>query len=194
MSILITILRSIAAILLPLSAMWLTLLTFRHAKKTHQTGQASVLTCARCDQSRPGANGVFAYSKDAASLRAQMKDPQAVTEPASLEGPEVHFICDQCARRYLRGELTLQVLVVLPYPLYLVVSLIFPFSNFLLEIGLALLAFAGAASAVNLYRAVWAGETSLAEARDRAAIQMRKRALGKNISYYTRTGMRQREK
>ncbi len=194
MNILTTIFRSVAAILLPISALWLTLLTLRRARVADQAGQAAAQTCARCDQSRPGADGVFAYSKNTDSVRTRMKDSQAFTESVSLEGPEAHFICDHCARRYLHGELILQVLAVLPYPVVLIVIFIHPFSNFLLMIALALLSFAGAVSAVNLYRAVLAGATPLAEARDRAAIHLRKRDLGKNLSYYTRTGMRQLKK
>lgn len=189
------IIRFITAILMPISAVVLSYLTFRYTKHGDLKGQ--VQSCYRCGQSREAAKGEFHYTENIGSPRKQLARGQSVVTEESILGSESHFVCDHCAQRYLRVEILQQVLVVIPYPLYLFV--IVPFflnasPNVLIEIFLLIFSLAGAASALNLYRAVRMGETPLAEARDRVAIQERKKSLGKDYSFFTRTAMRYYEK
>jgi hypothetical protein len=126
------------------------------------------------------------------------KKQPPITEPIITE-TETHFICDACARRYIHQEILLQILIVLPYPLYVLAIKAFSHQNgrspnILLEAFLIVLAIAGTLAALNLHRALRFGETPLAEIRDRVAIQVRKKLLGKDLSYYTRTGMQNLKK
>lgn len=189
------IIRFITAILMPIGAIVLSYLIFRYTKQGDRTGDVN--SCHRCGQSRVGAKGKFHYTENIGSPRQQMARGQSIITEESILGSESHFVCDHCAQRFLRFEILQQVLVVIPYPLYLFV--IVPFilntsSNVLIELFLLIFSLAGAASAWNLYRAVRSGETPLAEARDRVAIQERKKTLGKAYSYFTRTAMQYYEK
>jgi len=192
-----SIIQLITAILMPISAVVLSYLTVRYTKQGELT--AEVQTCRRCGQSREGAKGEFHYTENIGSPRQQMARGQSLITEESLLGSESHFICNHCAHRFLYFEILQQVLVVIPYPLYLFVIVPFILSNgasanFFIEIFLLIFSLAGTASAWNLYRAVRMGETPLAEARDRVAIQERKKTLAKGYSYLTRTAMRYYEK
>lgn len=187
-------LRFITAVLMPISAVVLSYLTIRITQPGQGDLTAAGQTCRRCSQSRAGAVGEFHYTENIGSPRQQMVRGQSIITEESILGTEAHFICDQCARRFVNLEILQQVLVVIPYPLYLfmIVPLILgdgASPNFLIEIFLLVFSLAGTASAWNLYRATRKGETPLAEARDRVAIQERKQTLGKGFSYFTRSAM-----
>lgn len=189
------IIRFIFAILLPIIAVVLSYLIYRYTKQGNMSGD--IQSCQRCGQSRVGEKGKFHFTENIGSPRQQMARGQSIITEESILGSESHFICDHCAQRFLKVEILQQVLVVIPYPLYLFV--IVPFflngsGNALIEIFLLIFSLAGAASAWNLYRSIRMGETRLAEARDRVAIQERKKTVGKDYSYFTRTAMRYYEK
>ena len=191
------IIRIVTAILMPISAVVLSYLTYRHTRGGDASGERK--TCHRCNQSRLGEMGEFHYTENIGSPRQQMARGQSILTKEAILGSETHFICDDCAQRFLRIEILQQVLVVIPYPLflYVIVPLFLnsgAFGNILIEMFLLIFSLAGAASAWNLYRAVRMGETPLAEARDRVAIQERKKILGKAYSFFTRTAMRYYEK
>ncbi len=191
------IIRFITAILMPISAVVLSYLTYRHTQQGDESGD--IQSCHRCGQSRVGAKGEFHYTENIGSPRQQLARGQAIVTEETILGSESHFVCDECAQRFLKLEILQQVLVVIPYPLYLYVIVPFfvtngVFGNILIEMFLLIFSLAGAASAWNLFRAVRSGETPLAEVRDRVAIQERKKTLGKAYSYFTRTAMRYYEK
>ena len=191
--------RFITSIIMPISAVVLSYLTLRFVKQGQGDLAAAGQACRRCDQSRVGAQGEFQYTENIGSPRQQLARGQSIITEESILGSEAHFICDHCAHRFLHFEIVQQVLVVIPYPLYLyvIVPLLLnngAFANFFIEILLLVFSLAGTASAWNLYRAVRMGDTPLAEARDRVAIQERKKTLGKGYSYFTRTAMRYYEK
>lgn len=189
------VIRFITAVIMPISAVVISYLTIRIIKQGSGDLAAGGQTCRRCGQSREGAKGEFHYTENIGSPRQQMARGHSIITEESILGSEEHFICDHCAHRYMVIEILQQVLVVIPYPLYLfvIVPLILrngASTNFLIEIFLLIFSLAGAASAWNLYRATRKADTPLAEARDRVAIQERKKTLGKDYSYFTRTTMR----
>lgn len=196
---LILLIRVIAAAVMPLSAVVLSWLTIRLARQGSPGVYTADQSCLKCGLSRSGAPGGFAYTRGVDRLRRQMRNKQpALSEPILTE-TEIHFICDPCAWRYLRQEILFQILIVLPYPVYASVFLFFQnqnqrFPNLLLEVFLIVLAIAGVLAALNLYRALKLGETPLAEIRDRVSIQCRRRVLGKDLSYYTRSGIKNLKK
>jgi len=194
MNALILLLRVIVAVLMPLAAVVFSCLALRMARQSPPGIHTADLTCLQCGRSRPGAPGTFTYTRGIDRLRRQMRKKQPpVLEPKIAE-TETHFICDPCTRRYLQQEILLQILIMLPYPIYALAIKAFSHQNgrapnILLEAFLIVLAIAGVLAALNLYRASRLGETPLADIRDRVAIQVRKKSLGKDISYYTRTGI-----
>lgn len=191
--------RWIFAALMSVSAVIFSYLTLRLARQDQTGTRTTDQTCLRCSQVRPGASGVFATTQSVESLRRQMKHKTALTPEIQILDTERHFICELCTQRYLRQEIFVQILIVLPYPLYaMAINVLIDqngrFPNILLEAFLVVLSIAGALAAWNLYRALGAGESPLAEIRDRVAIQARKKSLGKGFGYYTRTGMRNLKK
>ena len=199
MSVFFVIIRFITSIIMPISALVLSYRTLRIIKQGQGDLAAANQACHRCGQSREGEKGEFRYTENLGSPRQQMARGKSIITEESILGSESHFICNRCAHRFMYLEILQQVLVVIPYPLYLfvIVPLILnngATTNFLIEIFLLVFSLAGTASAWNLYRAVLMGETPLAEARDRVAIQERKKTLGKGYSYFTRTAMRYYEK
>ena len=193
MTVFLTIIRILTAIIAPLVtialATLITVLTNRDQGNPSQEAQK----CLRCDQSRKGAEGKFHYTESIGSPRQRAAKMQLNLENTPILGAETHFVCNHCAHRYIRNEVIQQVLMALPYPLYLYVFI--PFvtgntlpGNFLVETLLLVMSVAGVTSAYDLYRAVRAGKSSLTEARDRVAIKERKSELGKKFSYYTRAG------
>lgn len=195
MNVLLTSIRALTAILSPICAIAFSYLTLRRAKNEHSDVRAEVKPCVKCGQTRVGALGEFTYTEKITSPRERVRKEQPYMPETSILGTESHFVCDACARRHLRGESLMHILLAIPYPVYLfVIQPIFVndlrFTHVLLEILLLLLTVAGAALALDLLRTVGAGETSLAEARDRVAIRGRKKQLGTGLSYFTRTGMR----
>jgi hypothetical protein len=195
MSVFINLVRYAIAILMPTGAVALSYLTYRLFKKDQASQNGETRTCLNCSQTRRGAFGQFFYTKDRVRSRQREIKDQIVKPPDEILGSESHFICDPCARKYLRNEIRGQVLMAFSYPLYLfVVVPLFvrdgSFSNFLFEILLVFFSIGGAVSAIDLYRTTRAAETPLAEARDRLAVGQRKNSLGKNYSYFTRVGGR----
>jgi hypothetical protein len=192
---LLTIVRALTAILMLISAIAFSYLTLRRANNEHSDVIPEVQPCLRCGQTRVGALGTFTYTEKIGSPRERVRNEQPYMPETSILGTESHFVCDACARRHLWGETLTHILLVLPYPVYLfVIQPIFVndllFTYVLLEILLLLLSVAGGALALDLFRFVGAGETSLAEARDRVVIWQRKKQLGTGLSYFSRSGMR----
>jgi hypothetical protein len=199
MNVLLTIIRALTAVLMPISAIAFSYLTLYRAKNEHSDVKPEVQPCLQCGQTRVGALGEFTYCEKVTSPRERVRKEQPYMPETAILGAESHFVCDVCARGYLRNEVLLHVLLAVAYPVYLFVvmpifikNLLFPYV--LLEILLLLLSMAGGALAIDLFRSVGAGGTSLAEARDRVAIRGRKKQLGSGLSYFTRGGMRHLKK
>ncbi len=193
MSLIITIIRILIAVFAPLLAIVLSALTIINTRPDYGSTPEEGLACLRCGQIRKGASGKFHYAESVGNARERAAKQQLRMEDTPILGSETHFICDRCAQRYIRSEIIQILIMVLPYPLY--VFLIIPlflqdgiFAGFLIETLLVVLALAGATSAFDLHRAVCMNSTPLAEARDRVAVNERKKALGKKFSYYTRMG------
>jgi hypothetical protein len=187
--------RWFIAALMFVSTVIFSYLTLRRASQDQPGTTTGDQTCLQCRQVRPGAQAVIATTQSVESLRRQFKHKKDLPSETKILNTETQFICDPCTRRYIKQEICLQILIVLPYAVYAMlvnVSMdrngLFP--NILLEAFLLVLAIAGALAAWNLYQALGAGESPLDEIRDRVAIQLRKKSLGKGFGYYTRAGMR----
>ncbi len=193
MDFVLTIIRIMTAILLPISAIAMTIFTlvkvFKSQGETPQAGQA----CLRCRKSNAGDEAEFHYAEAVGNARERAAAKQLTPSDTPILGSETHFVCDACAKRFVRNETMQILLMVLPYPLYLYVIIpLFAkngvFANFLIETLLIVLSAAGTTAAFDMLRAVRKGKTPLSEARDRVAIQERRQQLGKKFSYYTRIG------
>ncbi|MFW5713710.1 MAG: hypothetical protein ACOCYU_03485 [Brevefilum sp.] len=199
MNIIISIIRILTAIVAPVTAIVLCVLTLLKTRQDqgHQPDEGQA--CLRCGQERQGAEGQFHYTESIGNARERAARKQLAPQDTPILGSENHFICDHCAQRFVRNEIFQILLMLLPYPLYLyVITPLFAengiFSNFLIETLLVVLSVAGATAAFDLYRAVGVGRAPLTEARDRVAINHRKKTLGKKFSYYTRMGTTQLQK
>ena len=193
MDILVTLIRILAAVLAPLSAIVLSFLAYKKARGHQGDTVPEGQVCIQCGEARDGGQGYFHYTEDIGNPRERVVKNQLTPSEEDILGSEEHFVCDQCAQRYIRNEAIQQVLIALLYPFYLFVlsPLFFDigfFAGFLIESFLLVLAVAGAVAAIDLYRGVRRGYTPLAEARDRTAIKERKKSLGKGFSYFTRMG------
>ena len=151
-------------------------------------------TCLRCGKSDLGGEGQFHYAESVGSPRDRAAKQQLALSSTPLLGSESHFICDRCARRFIRNETFQVILLSLPYPIYLYIILpLFAedgvFANFLIETLLIVISLAAFTSAFDLFRGIRTGDTPLAEARDRVAIGKRRAFLAKKLSYYTRIGV-----
>ena len=189
----INIIRILIAVAAPVLAVVLAALTLRKARQAQGHAPEEDQACLRCGETRPGASGQFHYTESIGNARERAAQKQLTPGDTPILGSETHFVCDPCAQRFIRLEVIQILLMVLPYPLYLYVIIpLFSgtrfFGNFLIETLLVVLSLAGATAAFDLYRAVRSGNTPLTEARDRVAINQRKKTLGKKFSYYTRTG------
>jgi len=188
-----TIMRILAAIVAPAVAIVLSALTILKTRKDQGNKPEEGQECLRCGEARHGAPGQFHYTESIGSARERAAQKQLTPKDTPILGTETHFVCDQCAQRTIRNEILQILLMVLPFPLYLYVIIpLFAengiFANFLIETLLVVLSVAGATAAFDLFRAVRKGRAPLTEARDRVAINQRKKALGKKFSYYTRMG------
>lgn len=186
--------RWFTAVILPIGAMFLSYRMLRVTQQAQTEHEMLPQACLTCGQVRAGALAIFAYTKTIESPRRELKKKQPASSTTTSLITETHPICDPCARRYLWHEVLLQMLIVLLYPLYAGVVFIVlkrdaPFSNILLEVFLMLLSFAGVLATLNLHRAISKSDPSSAEIRARAAIQFRRKSLGKDCSYYTSGGM-----
>jgi hypothetical protein len=195
MDLLLNILRGLTAILLPISALIMAALAL--VRIHQQTGRPpeGEETCARCSEAGSGGTAVFHYTEAVGNARERAARKKLVPTDTKLLGSETHFVCDRCAKAFARSEAFQILLMVLPYPIYLYVIIpLFAengiFANFLIETLLIVLSVAGTTSAFDMLRAVQIGQTPLSEARDRVAIQERRKILGKKFSYYSRIGHR----
>ncbi len=193
MSLFFTIIRVLAAILAPLITFTLAIRTAMFSNRDQPGVDSELKECLRCGQTQKGTDAKFYYTESVGSPRQRAARMQYKSDDTPILGEETHFICNHCARRYIRNELVQQILIVLPYPFYLYVYI--PFiarnalpGNFLVETLLLVMSLAGATSAFDLFRSVHSGKNALTEARDRVAIKVRKDDLGKKFSYYTRSG------
>lgn len=194
MTYLLTIIRILLAIAAPLAAIILLLLAYLKLRGMKGESPEEEETCLRCGKAEPGGYGHFHYAESIGSPRDRAAKKQLTLPSTPILGSETHFICDRCARKYIRNETIQIILLYLPYPLYLYVLIPLltedgVFSNFLIETVLVVLSIAAFISAYDLFHAVRTGETPLAEARDRVAIEKRRAILGKVFSYYTRIGI-----
>jgi hypothetical protein len=193
MGFILTIIRVLTAIVSPAAVILFTILTLIQLRHAGGNAPADGQSCVRCGESRVGDQGEFHYAEPVGNARERAASKQLTPKDTPILGSESHYVCDKCARRFIRNEIVQQILLVLPYPLYLYVIIpVFAkngiFANFLIETLLVVLSVAGLTSAFDLYRAVRNGATPLAEARDRVAIAKRKNMLGKKFSYYSRMG------
>lgn len=196
MDIILTIIRSLTAIAAPLATLVFIILTLRQFRGAAGAPPAEDETCLRCGGSLPGGEGQFHFTESIGNARERAANRQYASGKMPILGSETHFICDGCARRFLRNEITQMLLLALPYPLYLylLVPLFFPngiFASFLIETLLVVLSVSGLIAAYDLYRAVRQSEAPYDEARDKVAISERRSFLGKKLSYYSRMGIRQ---
>ena len=187
--------RWFIAALMSVSAVFFSILTLRRASQNQPGTTTADQACLQCRQVRPGAQAVIATTQSVESLRRKFKHKNALTSETKIFNTETHSICDVCTMRYIKQEIFLQMMIVLPYTLYAMLVNVFMdqnglFPNILLEAFLLVLAIAGALAAWNLYRALGLSESPLDEIRDRVAIQIRKKSLGKGCGYFTRSGMR----
>lgn len=189
-----TFIRIILAIIAPLAAVILLILA--HLKLRGVMGEAPEEdeTCLRCGKPENGGIGQIYYAESVGSPRDRASKKQFSLADTPILGSETHFICDHCAKRFIRNETVQIILLSLPYALYL--YLIIPlfakngvYANFLIETLLVVVSIAAFTSAYDFYNAVRNGETPLAEARDRVVIGKRRAFLGKKFSYYTRIGV-----
>lgn len=193
MDYLLTILRILTAIVAPLAAIILLILTHLKLRGVKGESPEEGETCLRCGKANPGDVAQFHYAENVGSPRDRVARKQLTLAATPILGSETHFICDPCAKWYVRNETIQIILLLLPYPLYLYV--IIPlfvkdgvFANFLIETLLVVVSVAAFTSAYDLFRAVRTGETPLEEARDRVAVGQRRAFLGKKFNYYTRIG------
>lgn len=193
MDLLLTLIRIVTAIIAPLVALALIILTYVRLRGIKGEPAEEGQSCLRCERTDPGGVGLFHYAESVGDARDRAAKKQLTPTSTPILGSETHFICDACARRYIRTETIQIILLMLPYPLYLYVIIpLFAengvFANFLIETMLVVLSVAAFTSVFDLFRAVRKGADPLAEARDRVAIGERKRFLGKQFSYYTQMG------
>ena len=183
--------RILTAIVAPIVSIVLSILAIWRSQRDQGQPPEPGVHCLRCGKARFGDHGQFKYSENMGNPRRQAIQSQLKLTEQTILGSESHFICDICARGYLLRQVLQIGLMVLPYPLYLYVVLPILgesgfFANFLIETILVLFVLAGTTAAFDLFRAAREGETSLAEMRDRVAIKIRKKFLGKNHTYQTR--------
>ena len=196
MDIILAIIRGLTAIVAPLATVVLIVLTLRQIHGSTGAPPADDESCLRCGSNQPGAEGQFHFTEAVGNARERAANPQYGSEKTPILGSETHFICDKCARRFLRNEIVQMLLLVLPYPIYLyiLVPLFFPngvFASFLVETLLVVLSVSGLVSALDIYRAIRQSTTPFDEARDKVAIIVRRSFLGKKLSYYSRMGIKQ---
>jgi hypothetical protein len=193
MGFIVSVLRIMTAIVFPLAAIVFCVLTLIVSRKTSGFEPEQGQLCVRCGQHQDGMMAHFHYAESVGNARERAAKKQLLPSDTPMLGAEEHFVCDQCANRYILLEVIQVLLMILLYPLYLyVIPPIFVengiLNNFLIETLLIVLAVVGTISAYDMFRATRAGERALDEARDRVAINTRKRKLGKKFSYYTRIG------
>ena len=196
MSLIVDVFRILAAVIAPTVALILLLLSIRRIWGVHGELPQETQLCIQCGKFQPGDQGEFYYTEAITSGRGPAAVKYLASKPLPVLGSEKHFVCDRCTRRYIRNEILQTILLVLPYPFYLyVIPALFSRSGFspifLIEIGLILLSITGLTAAVDFHRAVGFGENALNELRDRVVIKARKNDLGKQFSYYTRSGTTQ---
>lgn len=195
MDYLIILFRVLTAVVAPVAAVSLSIWAILQIRQTatdehHREGQ-----CLRCDETRRGSDAEFYYASSLSSPRDSTREKTPAKRATQIIGEEQHFICNVCANRYIRNGAIQQIIMGLIYPLYLVFgSLMLAFSgffaNFLIETFLAVLSFSSAIAAIDLYRGIKGGGHPVDEAKDRVAIGIRRRELGKGYDYYTRLGKR----
>jgi len=199
MNLIIDIIRILTALAAPVLAIVLSALTLLKTCKIKGSAPEERQACLRCGESRQGAEGQFHYTESIGNARERAAEKQLTPKDTPILGSETHFVCDRCAQRFIWLEILQIFLMVLPYPLYryMVVPLASGngiFVNFLVETLLVVLSLAGTTAAFDLYRAARRSGSPLTEARDRVAINQRKKTLGKKFSYYTRLGTTQLHK
>ena len=196
MDIVLTIIRLLTAVASPLATLVFIALIVLQLRGAAGTTPTEDEACLRCGEKLPGGKGEFHFAESVGNARERAANQQYGAAKTPILGSESHYVCDGCARRYLRNEITQLFMMALPYPLflYVLVPLFFPngvFANFLIETLLVVLSISGLIAAFDLYRAVHNGQTPLDEARDRVAINVRRNSLGKKLSYYSRNGLKQ---
>ena len=183
--------RILTAVIAPTGAVVMAILTVFKVRNSKGTLSEVGDPCLRCGNLGKGAEGQFWYSTNNGNANDRSHRLKLTLGNTRILGSESCFICDQCALRVIRNEIFQLFLMVVPYPLYLYV--IVPqfaedgvFANFLIETLLIVLSVGGLTAILDLFRVVCLGESPLAEARDRVAIQVRKNVLGKRFKYFTR--------
>ena len=107
MQIVLTLIRIIAAILVPLLALVLSILTFSIMKDESGREPEPGQQCLRCGVSRIGANGGFNYLQDNGNSHDNPNLNQRIPVRPKFVLTEKHFICDHvrsviCATKYCK--------------------------------------------------------------------------------------------
>lgn len=188
---LLTLIRSVIAVILPLGALILSIICVVRMQKTSQSPQR-ILKCANCRKERSGENGAFYYQATRSGKKTgtdAKKSPQV-----DIFKTDSRFICQTCAKRYILLELLQSVGLSLAYPLYLfvIVPLVAPgaFIGFLGDLVTILLGLSAIFSIYKLLRAALDAEGILAFASDEVAIKVRRFDLGRHYDFYTRLAAR----
>ena len=185
--------RTLTAIIAPLAT--IILVVFTSIQSNHHQGYLpnDAVQCLHCGKARDGGYGRFYYTEKNDNLTPSLARKHIMPPETPILGSGSHFVCDQCALRYIRAESIQSILMVLIYPAYLYILL--PLvqgsgfsNNFFIETILVVLSLAGLTSAFDLNRRVRTGETPLSEARDNIAIKELRHELDNKYRYFTRSG------
>lgn len=195
MDYLIILFRVLTAAVAPVAAVSLSIWAILQIKQTASDDHQREGQCLRCGETRNGSEAEFYYAASLGSPQDMAREKTPVKRPTQIIDEERHFVCNNCANRYIRNEAIQQIIMALIYPVYLVFgsSLLASsgfFANFLIETFLAVLSFSSAIAAMDLFRGIKRGRHPVDEAKDRVAIGIRRRELGKGYDYYTRLGRR----
>jgi len=121
MDFILTIIRILTAIIAPAAALIFTALALIQLRLAAGNEPEEGQSCLRCDESRVGGEGQFHYAEAVGNARERAASKSLTPQDTPILGSESHFVCDKCARRFIRNEIIQIILLVLPYPLYLYV-------------------------------------------------------------------------
>ena len=192
MDFIVTLIRSLTAVIAPLATLVLAALTLIHTHRDHGEPPHEGQKCVRCGESRLGGKAHFYYKEGEKNTGDGNLNKKMPPINAPILGSENHFVCDRCTHGYIRNEIIQILLMAFPYPIYLYVIPLFVengiFTNFLIETFLIVFSLAGITAVFDLFRSVHSEQMPLAEARDRVAIKECKDKVGNQYRYFTRSG------
>ena len=110
MDILLTCIRAFAAIIIPIVTIILVVMTSNRAKQYQGFPPEEGVKCLRCEKLITGGYGSFHYTEKIEHPRPSLAVKHIMPPENPALGSESHFVCDDCARRYIRIE-NIQALV-----------------------------------------------------------------------------------